>query len=181
MNYWRIHMRNTAILSYKFGKYYGLPYHVLRTLNIAAEFHDIGKLMIENQLLLVKKHITPEEYRILTHHSVLGADYLREKGFGDQVALVVKHHHERWDGKGYPSGLEKEKIPLLSRILALADTFDALTFGRPYKKAVGYLDALKEIERCSGSQFDPHMANLFIQMIMDEYQKNGCIYKIHLN
>jgi len=138
-------MHNTAIVSFELGNYYRLPKKDMKTLVTAAEFHDIGKMMIQNKNLFQKKRITLKEYELIKSHSILGAKYLQKSGFSEEAVLAVKHHHERWDGSGYPNGLIKEDIPLLSRILAIADTFDALTSKRPYRDAVGPFQALKEV------------------------------------
>lgn len=160
---WREHMHNTAIISSKLGRYCGLLPGDIKTLNTAAEFHDIGKLLLENQQILTKKRLTIEEYKLIQHHSILGADYLSMSGFDKEVVLIVRHHHEKWDGSGYPDGLERETIPLLSRILTIADTFDALTSKRPYRETVGPFQALKEINKNAGTQFDPELVKMFLK------------------
>lgn len=156
-------MHNTAKISCELGRYYELPIKELKTLKTAAEFHDIGKSLIKNQHIFSKKRITAEEYDLIKCHTKLGANYLRWAGFSDEVVSVVMYHHERWDGGGYPDGLEKENIPLLSRILAIADTFDALTSKRPYRETVGPFQALKEINKNAGTQFDPELVKMFLK------------------
>lgn len=156
-------MHNVAVLAVQMGKYYGLDSGSLINLKKAGEFHDIGKCLIKNKMLLWKKGLTPEEFEVIKEHSILGAEYLEKAGFDHEVILAVRHHHERWDGTGYPDRLEKEKIPLLSRIMALADTYDAMVSGRPYRKSVRPSLVIREIRQCAGTQFDPELVEIFIK------------------
>jgi putative nucleotidyltransferase with HDIG domain len=157
-------MHNVTVLANEFGQILGLDSRSLRILKTACEFHDIGKELIKDRSLLCKKNLTPEEFQIIKEHSVLGAEYLEKAGFDNEAALIVRHHHERWDGTGYPSGLKKEKIPFLSRIITIADAYDAMVTGRPYRKTIRSSLALKEIYQHAGTQFDPSLAMLFIEI-----------------
>ncbi|RTI15899.1 HD-GYP domain-containing protein [Thermus scotoductus] len=133
----------------------------------AARLHDIGKIGIPEALLLEADKLTPEEYRIVQSHTTRGAELLKpaEKvAFGPVVYNVILHHHERWDGRGYPKELAGHEIPEEARIVGLADAYEAMTAGRPYRPAKSSEEALKEIQDLSGIQFDPKLVKLFTQL-----------------
>jgi putative nucleotidyltransferase with HDIG domain len=117
--------------------------------------HDIGKVAVPDAILFKAGRLTEGEYALIAQHPVVGAEILRDVDFIGEGKLVVRHHHERWDGSGYPDGLVGEEIPLAARVFAVADTLDALTTDRPYRPAAGWEDARAEIRRFSGRQFDP--------------------------
>jgi putative nucleotidyltransferase with HDIG domain len=117
--------------------------------------HDIGKVAVPDAILFKAGRLTAEEYSLIAQHPVVGAEILRDVDFIGEGKLVVRHHHERWDGTGYPDGLAGEEIPLAARVFAVADTLDALTTDRPYRPAAGWEEARDEIHRFSGRQFDP--------------------------
>ena len=133
----------------------------------AARLHGIGKIGSPVALLLKADKLTPEEYRIVQSHTTLGARLLKpaEKvAFGPLVYNVILHHHERWDGRGYPKELAGHEIPEEARIVGLADAYEAMTAGRPYRPAKSSEEALKEIQDLSGIQFDPKLVKLFTQL-----------------
>jgi HD-GYP domain-containing protein (c-di-GMP phosphodiesterase class II) len=132
------------------------------TLQLAALLHDIGKIGIPDNILQKPGALTPEEWEIIKKHPAKGVSILEPIKELKEVAKVVLHHHERYDGKGYLDGLKGDQIPLLSRIIAIADTFDAMTSDRPYRKRTADQDAVEEIKRCSGSQFDPVLVEAFV-------------------
>lgn len=140
----------------------------IESIKIAGILHDVGKISIPDSVLLKPGRLTPEEYAIIKTHSDVGERILRPVVLFDAERNIILHHHERWDGKGYPSGLAGTDIPLLSRILAAADTFDAMTNNRPYRTAMAKADAVAEIERNSGSQFDPAVVAAFMKTICAE-------------
>jgi putative two-component system response regulator len=125
----------------------------------AAPLHDLGKVAVADEILLKRGSLTEDECRVMRKHTLLGAELLR--GGGSEVMQMAEaialSHHERWDGQGYPRGLAGEDIPLAARIVSVADSFDALTHSRPYKEAWPVPEALTEIERESGLQFDPRV------------------------
>jgi HD-GYP domain-containing protein (c-di-GMP phosphodiesterase class II) len=131
------------------------------TIAIGAFFHDIGKLAIDEDLLNKPGQLTPHEYAIIKRHPAFGARILTSFTSLPDVALLAYHHHERWDGEGYPDRLAGEAIPLGARVIAIADAFDAMTSHRSYQVRRGPQEALEELERCAGTQFDPQLVQLF--------------------
>lgn len=125
--------------------------------------HDLGKSDIPRSILGKKKTLLEKELKIIRSHSEVGANIAKNLGYHDDIVNVVLHHHERWDGKGYPHGLTGDKIPRYSRILAVADAFDAMTSDRPYRKALPAGIALEEIIANAGTQFDPDVVEMFIK------------------
>jgi len=128
----------------------------------AASLHDVGKIGVSDPVLLKNGRLTDEEFGEIKKHPEYGWMVLRNIEGLKEASLVVLHHHERLDGRGYPGKLKGDAIPLGSRIIAVADTYDAMTTNRPYRKAMSTDQSLTEIERCSGSQFDPEAASAFI-------------------
>jgi ribonuclease P protein subunit RPR2 len=117
--------------------------------------HDIGKVGVPDAILFKPAPLSTDEFSCIASHAEIGSQILRHVDFLDEATLIVRHHHERWDGSGYPDGLKGEQIPLAARVFAIADTLDALTTDRPYRTAVGFEQARMEILRGSGTQFDP--------------------------
>lgn len=135
-------------------------------LYIAASLHDIGKVGIPDSILLKKDKLTDEEFMIIKRHPDIGADILKPIPPMTRETDVIRYHHERYDGKGYPSGIGGEDIPFLSRIITLADSYDAMTSDRPYRKGLPIDKAIEEIISCIGSQFDPELAKIFIDKVI---------------
>ena len=131
------------------------------TIAMGAFFHDIGKLAIDDDLLNKPGPLTPQEYTIIKCHPAYGADILTTYTSLSDVALLAYHHHERWDGEGYPDGIAGEAIPLGARMIAIADAFDAMTSYRGYQVRRTPREALDELQRCAGTQFDPLLVQLF--------------------
>ena len=131
----------------------------------AALLHDLGKIMLPDALLQKASPLTTEEFALIKLHPACGALLLTEaQGLGD-VALLVYHHHERWDGGGYPLGLRREAIPPGARIVAVADAFEAMTSHRPYQRRRTTEEALAELRRCAGRQFDPSLVHQFCTLL----------------
>jgi putative two-component system response regulator len=144
----------------------GLDCELTRQLELAAPLHDIGKIAIPDAILLKPGRLTPEEFAEIQRHPVIGAQML-EGSSSSLLALaqeIALNHHERWEGGGYPRGLAGKSIPLGGRIVALADVFDALTHARPYKRAWSVHDAVVEIKRQRGGQFDPALVEAFLSL-----------------
>ncbi|HVN71514.1 MAG TPA: HD-GYP domain-containing protein, partial [Desulfomonilia bacterium] len=135
-------------------------------LYIAASLHDIGKVGIPDSILLKPGKLTEDEFKVIKRHPDIGADILKPIPPMIRETDVIRYHHERFDGKGYPSGLGGKEIPLLSRIIALADSYDAMTSDRPYRNGLPIDRAIEEIVRCTGTQFDPELATMFINKVI---------------
>ncbi|MCS7066808.1 MAG: response regulator [Fimbriimonadales bacterium] len=133
-----------------------------------ALLHDIGKIGVPDSILYKPGPLTPEEWEIMKQHPVIGYRMCMKVDALRPAAPIVLHHHERWDGQGYPYGLAGEAIPLGARIFAIADTLDAITSDRPYRKAKSFAEAREEIVRCAGTQFDPEMVKLFLEIPEEE-------------
>jgi ribonuclease P protein subunit RPR2 len=126
--------------------------------------HDVGKVAVPDAILFKTSALTDEEYALMTQHPVIGSEILRDVDFLGEGKLVVRHHHERWDGTGYPDGLEGETIPLAARVFSVADTLDALTTDRPYRPASSFELAREEIRASAGTQFDPEIVAAYEDM-----------------
>jgi HD-GYP domain-containing protein (c-di-GMP phosphodiesterase class II) len=144
-----------------------LPSDTRKIILDAARIHDLGKIGVRDAALLKQGPLTPEEFEEIKRHSSIGAELVSRLAIYRRSAAIVRHHHERWDGKGYPDGLKGEQIPLGSRIIAVADTFDAMTSDRPYRRALSIEAAIAEIQRNSGTQFDPKVVDAFTRAVAD--------------
>jgi len=162
--YTKGHSENVGKLSAEIAKAMGFDEEQINKIYWAGLVHDIGKINIPNTILLKSGRLTREEYDEIKKHPVWGAEILDTSDDLDIIVEAVRHHHERWDGHGYPSGLSKTVIPLYSRIIAVADTFDAMTSDRSYKKAVSEEIAIEEIQNNSGKQFDPSIVEIFCKI-----------------
>jgi HD-GYP domain-containing protein (c-di-GMP phosphodiesterase class II) len=156
-------------LSDLFLGYLTLHEHERHTIRIACMLHDIGKLGVPQDILQKSEFLTREEYEIVRKHPEIGARILEPlKPFASAVPFI-RHHHERWDGKGYPEGLRGSDIPFGARVVSLVDSFHAMVSKRPYQsrvKGLGY--AREEIRRNAGTQFDPELAAAFVRMIEEQ-------------
>ena len=137
----------------------------LNTLNLSALLHDVGKIGIPERVLLKPGKLTAEEYEVMKQHPVIGAEIIKHLKNAASIIGGIRHHHERWDGMGYPDGLKGEGIPLMARIIQMADSYDAMTSHRPYRKGLTQEEVTLEIERCKGSQFDPKIADVFMNLL----------------
>lgn len=159
------HLKRVKKYSLAVGETLGLTKQEIGKLEKGAILHDIGKIGIPDKILLKPALLSSEEYELVKSHTILGwkiCSNLRSLRGG--VDLIVKHHHEWWDGSGYPDGLGGEKIPLLARIVAVADAFDAMTTERPYRRRRSTEDALEELKRQSGRQFEPEIVKVFLKI-----------------
>lgn len=146
-----------------------LPEKVCEALRIAGALHDIGKIAIPDRVLKKPGKLTAEEFNIMKQHVVLSEAIVRGVPQVDGVLDAVAHHHERYDGKGYPYGKCREDIPLLGRIMAIADAYSAMCMDRPYRKGLTWLEIRPELERGAGTQFDPVLVPLFIEAMEQQY------------
>ena len=137
-------------------------------LYLAAMLHDIGKIGIPDELLNCEGKLSDEQIRQIRNHVTVGASMLKAIGEMNPIVPLILHHHEAWDGSGYPNGLKGDEIPLMSRILAVADSYDAMTSDRPYRRAMSKATALEEIRRFSGRSFDPDVAEVFLEIVSAE-------------
>ncbi len=149
----------------------GIPQHRYTDLRLFAQFHDIGKVGIPDRILFKQEDLTGSETDEMQRHSEIGHRIALSAPDLIPIADWILKHHEWWNGQGYPFGLKGEEIPLECRILAIADAYDAMTSDRPYRKAVSHRQALSEIKSCAGVQFDPHMVDLFLNVIGEKTLK----------
>jgi putative nucleotidyltransferase with HDIG domain len=143
----------------------GLSEHDKEVLKYASLLHDIGKIGIDVGILRKPSRLTDEEWKIMIMHPVLGSGIVEQIGFLNDLAPIILRHHERYDGKGYPGKLKKEKIPLGARILAITDAYESMVSDRPYRKALSLSKAKEELLSNSGKQFDPKIVNVFVKML----------------
>ncbi len=169
--YTRGHSDRVAEYSVLIGEKLGLSEQDLRTLRIGGLFHDIGKIGIPDSILLKESKLSDDEYSQIKNHPTIGAHILQNATIFQDILPIVKHHHERYDGNGYPSRLKGEEIPYFARIAAVADTFDAMTSKRTYRNAIPLEEVKEEIKRCEGTQFDPSIAETFLEILNTQYEK----------
>lgn len=159
------HVEKTVQFATDIAKAVGLPREQINLIKQAAILHDLGKVGIPEKILHKKAKLTKKEFKEIKAHPLIGADIIRPIHLLHDILPYIMYHHERWDGKGYPIGLKGEEIPLGARIISLADTYQALTSNRPYRKAFSKSEAIKMIKECAGTQFDPAMVNAFLKII----------------
>jgi putative nucleotidyltransferase with HDIG domain len=158
----RGHASRVEVLTHGLARRLGLDRQVLLRLRLGALLHDIGKLAVPEAVLVKPGELNDVERAQMRRHPGAGAWMLRAIGVAREALPGVLFHHERWDGRGYPAGLAGASIPLEARILAVVDAFDAMTSIRPYRGARPVADALVELQRCAGSQFDPAIVDVFL-------------------
>lgn len=146
-----------------------------RDVKLAALLHDVGKIEIPRYILNKISKLTLEEWAIVKQHPKWGAEMVQTIEKLEYIVFLILHHHERFDGKGYPAGLKGDEIPFGSRIISVVDSFDAMTNVRPYRKSKDFFSALKEIEKCKGTQFDPDIADAFIKVVSSLQDSYGCL------
>ncbi len=167
--YTRGHSDRVSEYSVLIGKKLGLDEKTLHILKIGGLFHDIGKIGIPDSILLKESKLSDEEYSQIKNHPMIGVHMLGDAAIFTDILPIVKHHHERYDGRGYPSQLVGDDIPYVARIAAVADTFDAMTSKRSYRDSLPIDIVRAEIERCSGTQFDPNIAKVFLDIMDNDF------------
>ena len=160
------HVWRVSQLASQIGAEMGLDRHRVDMLLRAARLHDVGKIAIPDGILMKSSRLTNEEFSVIKTHAMVGAQLLSggQSELMKTAEMIALTHHERWDGKGYPQGLEGEDIPLEGRIMAVADTLDAMTHDRVHQKAASLADAVEEIKKQSGTQFDPKVVEAFLRV-----------------
>ncbi len=164
-HYTHQHSSRVTEIALHFGRTLGVSKEDLKAIKTAGLLHDLGKVGISDTILLKQGSLTQEECAIMRTHPIIGARIVKPLGLKPRELEIIQHHHERWDGRGYPYGLAELEIPFLCRLVALADVFDALTSDRPYRRRFPVAVALEEIAAHAGTQFDPELAREFIKMI----------------
>jgi len=162
------HVRNMQRVAIKIGEKLELPDTELKRLELLIMLHDIGKINIPGEILTKEGSLSPEEWDLVKQHPETGCKIARATEEFAHVAEDILAHHERWDGTGYPNGLKEEKIPLLARITAVADAYEVMANGRPYKEPMTKEEIVKEFKRCAGIQFDPELVKIFISVLEAE-------------
>jgi putative nucleotidyltransferase with HDIG domain len=159
------HAQRLAQMALAVGRQLGMNAHELEDLRYGAILHDIGKIGVPDQILKKPTRLETQEWEIIRQHPLIGAKILEPVTHLTGAARIVRHHHERYDGTGYPDGLAGEAIPLGARILAVVDAYCAIKDERVYKRARSHEEAVAELKRCAGSQFDPHLVEIFLQLL----------------
>lgn len=162
--YTRKHSTRVARLAHMIAEEMGCTEEELDMINVAGSLHDIGKIGIRDDILLKPGRLTEDEYEKIKEHPAIGADIISKLGLWDREARIVRHHHERFDGTGYPDGLKGKQIPKLARILSVADSYDAMASDRAYRKKISKDAVLGIIIKNSGTQFDPDVVNVFLRI-----------------
>ena len=177
--YTRGHSDRVSEYSVLIGKYLGLPEEELHKLKVGGLFHDIGKIGVPDSILLKNAKLTDDEYSEIKNHPSIGAHILSNASIFQDIIPIVKHHHERYDGRGYPGKLEGENIPYLARIAAVADSFDAMNSKRSYRDPLPIEVIISEFERCRVIQFDPEIDDVFLDILKNHYDEIKEIQEKH--
>src|SRR3989454_3764568 len=163
-----VHSTRPAEWGIRVGQELGLEEAELQNLEVAALLHDIGKVGIPDSILRKPGRLDPEEYALMKKHSEYGWAVLRMLPGFERAALDILHHHENFDGKGYPAGLQGSEIPIVSRIVTVIDAFDAMVSSRPYRVGLPHEEAVRRLIESSGTQFDPAVVRCFISFAQAE-------------
>lgn len=164
----REHAERLKKLSQEMGKIIDLPNNKIDELSLLSTLHDIGKIALSEEILTNGRKLTKKEWVLVKKHPEIGYNICESNPQLAHIAEGVLGHHEWWNGEGYPHGLRGNKIPLTSRIISIVDAYDVMISGRTYKKAVTKREAIKELERCSGTQFDPELVGVFTGIVLKE-------------
>jgi putative nucleotidyltransferase with HDIG domain len=166
--YTRGHSDRVATYAVLIAERLGVGHEQRVALEMAAYLHDIGKIGVAEEILLKPGKLTSDEMEQMRHHPLIGANILKPVAFPWAITPIVRHHHEHFDGTGYPAGLKGEEIPLLARILTAADSYEAMTADRPYRGGLTAEAALEELRTCAGTQFDPRIVSLLVSIVTEE-------------
>ena len=169
--YTRGHSDRVSGYSVLIGKHLGLDEKDIHTLELGGLFHDVGKIGIPDSILRKDSKLTDDEYSEIKNHPAIGEHILSSATIFKDIIPIVKHHHEKYDGTGYPGKLKGENIPYLARIAAIADTFDAMTSKRSYRDSLPLDVVIAEFEKCKGTQFDPELDDVFLDILKNHYKE----------
>ena len=169
--YTRGHSDRVSQFSVLIGKKLGLSDNDLKTLQIGGLFHDVGKIGVPDAILQKQSKLTDDEYSEIKNHPSIGAHILSSATIFKDMIPIVKHHHEKYDGTGYPGKLAGENIPYLARIAAIADSFDAMTSRRTYRDSLPIDTVIAEFRRCKGTQFDPEITDVFLDVLENNFDE----------
>ncbi|MBM4288291.1 MAG: response regulator [Deltaproteobacteria bacterium] len=164
-SYSRHHSVRVTHIAAHFAEKIPLSPELVDSLRLAGPLHDIGKIGIPDGILLKPSRLTPDEMEVIRQHTLIGEKIVAPLNLLPRERAIILHHHERWDGKGYPMGLKGDEIPFLPRIIAIADAYDAITSDRPYRQHLTHAEALREIKAHYGTQFDPDLALQFVDIM----------------
>ena len=167
--YTRGHSDRVSEYSVLIGKHVGLSDNDLKNLQIGGLFHDVGKIGVPDAILQKESKLTDDEYSEIKNHPSIGAHILSTATIFKDMIPIVKHHHEKYDGTGYPGKLAGENIPYLARIAAIADSFDAMTSRRTYRDSLPIETVISEFRRCKGTQFDPKLTDVFLDILENHF------------
>lgn len=170
-SYTRGHSDRVSEYSVLIGKRLNLSEEDLKILKIGGLFHDIGKIGVPDSILLKESKLTDDEYSEIKNHPSIGSHILSTASIFQDIIPIVKHHHEKYDGHGYPSQLKGNDIPYFARIAAIADSFDAMTSRRTYRDSLPIETVIAEFERCKGTQFDPEIADIFLDILNNHFDE----------
>ncbi len=161
------HLRRIAIYAEALAQLAGCSAREQSLIRYGAILHDIGKIGVSESILGKPGKLTDEEYEIMKEHTTIGAQIVANMKIGKELAGIIRGHHERWDGSGYPEGLRGEQIPIGARIVSICDVYDAITTARSYKPAFSHESAIAELQQNAGSQFDPNLVRIFTENICE--------------
>lgn len=165
--YTKEHLQRIANYAERMAQALKLDSGEMLAIRYGGILHDIGKIGISEAILRKPGSLTEEEWLEIKKHPIIGESIIQPMRFANKVGPIVRGHHERWDGKGYPDGIKEKNIPLGARIVALVDSYDAMTTDRPYRKALSAEKACKQIEQDAGTKFDPELADVFLKLLKE--------------
>jgi putative two-component system response regulator len=170
------HLRRLASYSEQLAIAAAIPSNQLNAIRFGGLLHDIGKISIDDAILRKPGKLTADEYEQIKQHPEYGARIIQPMRFASEVGPIIRYHHERWDGQGYPQGLCGEEIPIGARIVAVVDAYDAMMTDRPYRRSLGLAESLRRLQEGQGTQWDPQLVEIFVTMV-----EHGRLIEPHMN